>query len=249
MIIRKCSVLPVVILGTGLALFSPVAQSASVNWGAAQNITDESDVSTNGTSVGAFNVGSTNVPSTTVNGVSFLAFAAPGGNGTAGNFTTSSTSASADNNAAGSPNAPFINLSANYQTLLKSCVTFSGPLLTLTMSGLTIGAEYQFQWWCNSSDGFGYDTTASAGNDVNLRGDVGNTDGGLGQFALGTFTADSALQSILFSPGEVGHLNAFQLRQIPQQIQGVPESGRTLGLLGIGTLGLVSLQRRFRSRL
>lgn len=229
-----------------LPLIPAIARAADVNWGAAQNITGNADVSTNGNSVGAFNVGSASVPNTTVNGVNFQGFATVGGNGTVGNFTTTSSFSFADNNAAGSTSAPFSNLSPAYQTLLMSRVAMSSTV-NLSISGLVIGAQYEFQWWCNSSsDSFGYSTNATGGNNTGdfLSGNVDGAAGGLGQFQLGTFTADATTQSIMFNFVEVGYLNAFQLRQIPRGPVGVPDGGTTLGLLALGVGGLLIVSRK-----
>jgi hypothetical protein len=61
----------------------------------------------------------------------------------------------------------------------------------LTITGLTSGDIYSFQFWSQS----GGSTTATAGNAVTVGG------GGNGQFAIGTFTADATTQAISFSAG------------------------------------------------
>ena len=73
--------------------------------------------------------------------------------------------------------------------------SFAGSnfFFTLTMSGLTAGHQYQFEWWNNTSTGtLLTDTTAVAGNSVTLLSNTTFSVGGLGQFAVGTFTADGA---------------------------------------------------------
>lgn len=231
-----------------LALISPMAQGANINWGAAQNITGESNVSTTGTLLGAFNVGDIGVPSTTVNGVSFQSFQAPAGNGTVGNFSTTSGTSFASNTAAGSPSAPFSGLTAAYQTLLMSRVALLSPL-TLTISGLVSGTQYQFQCWSNnSSNANQYTTTATAGNSVDLTSNVNGLTGGLGQFVIGSFTADAAMQTVTFSPDEAGYLNAFQLRQLSGPTNGVPDSGSTIALLALALGSFIFVRRSFRRR-
>jgi hypothetical protein len=233
-----------------LALFSPAARASSITWGSAQNITGDSNVSTDGSLIGAYNVGNTGVSSATVNGVNFQSFAVPNNSngGTVGNFTISSANQLfSDNSSHGSAQAPFSGLSSGYQTMLGSGIAsiFSSGF-SLTMTGLTVGMQYQFQWWANnSSDSNNYPTTATAGNSVQLDSNAGHADGGLGQFALGTFTADSATQVINFTISEVGFLNAFQLREL-QGSFGVPEGGDTLGLLALACGGLVILHRKLR---
>ncbi len=232
-----------------VALFSPAAHASSITWGSGENISGDSDVSTDGSLVGAYNVGNTGVSSATVNGVNFQSFAVPNNSngGTVGNFTVSSANVLfSDNSSHGSSMAPFSGLSSASQTMLGSGTAsiFSG--FSLTMTGLTIGMQYQFQWWCNnSSDSFSYPTTATAGDSVQLDSNAGHAQGGLGQFAIGTFTADSATQVIDFTLSEVGFLNAFQLREL-QGTVGVPEGGNTLGLLALACGGLVILHRKLR---
>jgi hypothetical protein len=224
-----------------------VAFAADINWGNVQDISGSSDVLTNGTLVGAFNVGDTGVPSTTVNGVDFQSFAVPGGSGVSGNFAASGDFAFPDNTASGSTNAPFTGLDAAYQTLLMSRLSSIADF-TLAISGLTTGAQYQFQFFVNdSSDTEKFGNFATGG--MNTSGELGDNpsemDGGLGQYVIGSFTADSSMQTIVFSPDEIGILNAFQLRLSPV---GVPDGGQTLSLLALA-LGSLIVFRRQMSRL
>ena len=211
-----------------LTLIASPARAANINWGVgAQDITGDSDVSTNGSLIGAFNFSDTG-PSATVNGVTFQSFAVPNNttnSATMGNFTINSAgNFQSRNTNASSGNAPFSNLSAGYQALLSGFTTGDNPW-TLTASGLTIGMQYNFQWWINfSSENATQHTTATAGNSVTLAWNPSDTDGGLGQFALGTFTADSTTEVITFdSPDFFGIVSGFQLRQIGPA--SVPESG------------------------
>ena len=200
-------------------LLASVAQSANINWGTPQQIS----------------------------GVTFQSFAAPGGNGSSGNFTiTSGSGVFANNTGGASTGAPFSTLPAAYQTLLSSYITpLFGPA-TLTMSGLVVGMQYEFQFWSNlSSQQFGYQIMATAGNSVALLSNTAGADGGLGQWVTGTFTADSLTQSITFlGDGDGGFLNGFQLRQISQPTGQVPDTGSTLALLGLTLAGLVAAHRK-----
>jgi hypothetical protein len=246
---HKTSIIPRIIsasvLGT-LTLLASVAQSANITWGAAQQISGSGDVSTTGALIGGFNVGGTGVPSTVVNGVTFQSFAAPGGNGSSGNFTMTAGGGVFDSNTGGaSPNPPFSGLPAGYQTLLSSFVVpLFGPA-TLTMSGLVVGMQYQFQFWSNnSSDRFGYTITATAGNSVGLSSNTSFAEGGLGEWVIGSFTADAATQQITFSgDGDGGFLNGFQLRQLVPPTNQVPETGSSLALLAGAMAGLALLHR------
>ena len=215
-------ILPALLAGLLLAAAAPAARGAVVTWGAATSISGDLDVSTAGTLVGAFNVGNTGVSSTTVNTVNFQSFAVP--NGTLGPVTVGNFTLASGGGAFGSTNifagggTPFSTLSSNYQTLLAADVQANGtPSITLTMSALSVGAQYQFQWWSNISISDTRLTTAAAGGSVTLSSNTtGGGQSGLGQYALGTFTANALPQAITFTgfAGDPAFLNGFQLRQL-----------------------------------
>lgn len=241
----------------GFILFSAVALFAAIDppafavtpvspiiWNGPVTISGDTNVSTDGALVAAFNM---NGDAVTVNGVNFAAF----------NFTTLSTSATNGNftftespghlitlSGIGSANSPFSNLSANYQTLLSSAIsTDENNTLTLTMSGLVAGQQYEFQWWLNvsstgSAGGFG--TTATSTNSVTLDDNTTNATGGVGQFVIGTFTATGPTQLIAFSGINSTNsptVDAFQLRAVPE-----PATATSL-VLGFGLLGLIARRR------
>ncbi len=242
---KRFAVVVVAVAGLS-ALFLHSAGAADIAWGVPAQISGNADVSTNGNLVGAFNVGGVGVPSTTVNGVPFQSFAAPGGNGTVGNFTLASSGGTfASNVDSGSSSAPFSTLTAQYQALLMSHVVGVSGTLNLIMSGLIAGVQYQFQLWVNqSSDQFSYDNKLTTGTtSVTLYSNDDHAVGGLGEYVLGSFTADSATQNISFSWEEVGYINGFQLRQIPSGPASVPETGSTLALLAFALSGLALLRR------
>jgi hypothetical protein len=241
-VVRLCAAL---ILLTS-ALVPTFTRAANIVWGSPQQITGDTDVSTQGTLIGAFNVGDTGVPSTTVNGVTFQSFAAPGGNGSSGNFTMTAGGGGVfnSNTDGGSTMPPFSNLSAGYQTLLSSYVTPLFSPVSLTISGLVVGKLYEFQFWSNlSSQMFGYQITATGGNSsVTLSSNTGGAEGGLGQFVKGTFTADATTQVISFlGDGDGGFLNGFALRQIPE-----PNTTALL-IVGLVGAGLFHLRRRVKA--
>ena len=241
------AVLPALLAGLLLAAAAP-ARGASITWGAAQNISGDTDVSTTGTLVGAFHVGGQGVATTTVNGVTFQAFALSGKSTTSGNFTFSDTALLVGANGAGSANAPFTNLSASYQALLSTTGGGLNVTQLLTMSGLTIGRTYQFEFWDNFSPGSSAgNTTALAGNSVNVSSNTTNANGGLGQFAIGTFTADATSEAITFSASNTVDLNAFQLRDTTPGVigSGVPLPPAVWpGLVTAAALACFAVQRR-----
>ena len=230
------SVLTAAILG----LTAASSQAAPIIWGAPQNITGDTDVSLDGSLVRAFNVGDTGVSATLVNTVNFESFAVPNNStgATVGNFAIAVGAPSfSDNTNFGSPFAPFTALSSAYQTLLAARL-HQGFGFTLTISGLSVGEQYEFQWWCNESQTAQTQHSATAdGSTVTLLNRIPNNNGGIGQYAIGTFTADAAPQTITFSgvaPG--GILNGFQVRQVPEP--------STWAMLAAGAGSLLGFRRR-----
>lgn len=239
------------------ALAISTSPAAVISWGAPQNIAGDSDVLNSRPIVGAFNVGDgaspfvpyPSVPATTVNGVTFQPFvldssAGPVSSGAvlSGGVTFTLSTADlfiSDNTAYGSGAAPFTSLSSSYQDLLRSSTITSTPAtFDLTMTGLTVGTTYSFQWWSNTSDLGSQLHTATSGGGVTLNDNVSGANGGLGQYAIGTFTADAATQVITFSPdagpNQFAQLNGFLLA--------VPEP--TTALFGLALFGVCFGGRR-----
>lgn len=255
----------VAILGAGFMCFG-VATGASaglITWGSPTTVSGDSDVDTTGTRVYAYNIGPSDVAATTVNGVAFDAFAFPG----QGNFSNSVTVGSVTFTESpstlqsygaltfGTNATPFGNLSSSYKTMLSSGGTaLMDSTITATLGDLTVGRQYRLQWWTsNARNGIGvinetFATTiaASGSNEVTLDSNSTDSDGGLGQFVIGTFTADSTSQTFtLNSPtGNTSPLiNGFQVRLVAP----VPEidpagMGSVLALVG-GVLGLLERRR------
>ena len=232
-----------------LALATATSHASLITWGAPTNIAGDADVSTAGTLVGAINLGTTGVGSPTVNSVTFTGLAVSGSSVTSGNFNLAFAPGSGvGDNSTGSGFAPFASLSASYRGLLGTAGFASGgSAVTLTMSSLTVGASYQFQFWTSYS-GFidvGGLTTATAGNAVTLSPQIfsGIGEGGVGQFALGTFTANAATQAITFTgtnPFIGPQINGFQLRQLVPPA--VPEPGTALA--GVMLAAFAGLRRQ-----
>jgi autotransporter-associated beta strand protein len=185
--------------------------SAYVVWQTPATITANTNVSTAGTLVSAYNIGGTAV---TLNGVTFAAgtFTGPSGSLTFGNLAVGSTGYYPYN--AGSALPAFTSLSAGYKQLIQTSLYQGYGTVALTLTGLTPGNDYQVQFWINRSDYAGSKTKFIAGN---TSGDVVANVGtnGVGQFVIGTFTANATTQHITAdnSPGNYYFfLSAYQLR-------------------------------------
>ena len=240
--------------------------AAIITWGPATNITGDADVATTGTLFGALNIGFGTPPPPgvplSVNGVPFAPVGLAGSSTTSGNFTFTTSPTFAGSNFDISGGSPYANLSSAYQTLLQSfggTMNPGGQPFTLTIGGLTVGHKYDFEWWSNdsSADDFGFfgATEATAGNSVTLVSNTHGVEGALGQFAIGTFTADATTEVITFSPGIAGGavpdelpavptvIDALQVRDVtPAAVPAVPEPS-SLALLSLGGLALVGWRR------
>lgn len=236
---------------------SAPVQAAPIVWGSPQTVNSDSDVSTNGSLVYALTFGGTPAPSSaTVNGVTFSAFTIPGGfplptTVTVGSVTlTESPGFLLGSNSFGTASTPFSGLSTPYKTILESGAYANQALsITVSLNGLTNGQEYERQWWTNNSantvpdftDGF-TNTTATAINSVTLDANTTDAVGGLGQYAIGTFTASGTTQAFLLEETSGGFnplINAMQVRAVPEP---------SLTLLGLAAaVGGSLVWRRLRS--
>lgn len=212
-----------------MALVAP-ASAAVITWDSPQDISGPGDVSTTGAVVEAIDLTSDNAGAgtTSVNGVDFSwdgsLMGLAGGSGLLGGSSTGDS---------------------GYDSLLNtvdhgdSAAVNPWPI-QLGGGSLVNGSQYEVQLWYTDNRGFAGSFTMNYddgnGNTVNL--DSNNN--GLGQYVLGTFTADGPNQTLEISgggpPGEP-HLSAYQVRLIPEPA--------TMTLLGLGVLA-VMLRRRSR---
>lgn len=256
-----------------LSAFAAVStHAATIVWGSATNISGDSDVSTAGSLFFSANIGNASASgansiwgpasAAVVNGVSF----------TGAYLNTMTTSGSPPvsskalfspisvNNAAngltiqGTANTtfgtgtPYSNLSTNYRLLLgQGAFTSTGVSTTLTLSSLTAGNTYYFQWWTNDSrtgSASGRTVTATTGSSfvtLDSNTSAANTVG-LGQFSIGSFVADATSQAIVFTGTAGVQISAFQVRDLG--VVAVPEPSSFAALAGLGALGFVALRRR-----
>ena len=217
-----------------------LAHAATIDFGTtAFNISGDADVSTNGDLIFASNLGGV---ASTVNGVTFA------DDVDAADFSFTGLDNPNDgafaNTTAGST---FDMLSDGYQAVLQSG-NFGGNTgadgaATLTLGNLTPGTNYEVQFFVNDSRSrtdFDLRSLLISGTDISLEYNVGGNgqNDGLGQFAVGTFTADAATQEIGFT-SQRRQLNAIQLRSV----SAVPEPG-SLAILGLGSLLIIRRRRQ-----
>ena len=216
---------PLVVL-TIATLASPNTHAAPIAWGTPQTITGDSDVSTSGSLVYAYNVGpSPSVSSTvTVGGVAFQPFPIinfPATNSfTFGNVTISESPGLVFGYDVTSTSGSYGLLSPAYRALLDGGGGAGYPdTVTVSLGGLSVGQQYLFQWWASNAANISFVTTVtgSATNSVTLDSNLSDAAGGLGEFVTGTFTADGTTQDIELTGAATSPLiNAFQIRAVPE---------------------------------
>jgi hypothetical protein len=231
-----------------VSFMAPLAiHAAPVNWGPAKTISGDTDVTTQGTLIQAVNLGDAGIGNTTVNGVLFQGMAAPFTQSTTvslGNFSLTPSGLgflSLPNGSYGSGSAPYSTLSPSYQALLGSAAqTGAGDNMTLTISGLVVGHAYVFEWWSNFSAPGTQLHTAAPGTVV-LLDNTTNSEGGVGQFVVGTFFADATSETITFDGPGGALVNGAQLRDLGV----IPEpSNAIIGLALTGIAGYSYLGRK-----
>lgn len=226
-----------------------LAGAATITWGTPQTISGDSDVSTVGTLVYAYNFGPffgpATVVSSTVNGITFEAFPITHPTSvTVGSVTISESPANLIGFNVLSVTGSYGALSPAYRAVLNGGAGAGFPdTVTLSLGGLSAGQQYLFQWWASNAANIPPVTTVtgSATSLVTLDSNFTDTDGGLGQFVTGTFTADGTTQSIAFTgAGQSPLINAFQIRAVPEP------STYVMALAGLACGGC-AMRRRKRS--
>jgi autotransporter-associated beta strand protein len=209
------------------------ARAASITWGPATTIAGDTDVSTGGTLKYAY-YWSSSTGNQTVNGVTFtrsgsvnagtdVSLAIPNG-ATLGSFAGTA--------------APFTGLSTAYRGVVGGVIYNGAPYsgtITVTLKNLTVGNTYAVQVWLDdsrgSTDARSGTLTSSGGNSVSLRYNLQNANGGVGQYAVGTFTADATTQTFTSTSSIHAIFNALQVRDIGTTAAPVftPNAGTYLG--------------------
>ena len=185
----------------------PLPGPAGIEWEEPHNITDDTDISTEGTLFAAENVGNDNTP--TINGVTFEGWKG------SGRISYSSTLNYTGVGAQG--------VSEEYTTLLDAVSWDESGQYTISVSGLEPGEMYLVEIWFSSmlntpSDEniFCVDSESGETNGVVVNSNLGE---GLGQYCIGRFTAKSTNQVIGIEKKTVGNVgnpafNAILVRQV-----------------------------------
>ena len=173
------------------------ASAAVISWGTPRLISADTDVQANGVLVEALCFGA----ATTVNGVPFSTGTAlfPGLPNTYSGFASNAT-----------------GLSSAYQTLLGGGLWGTTSPGTITLGSLYAGQTYQIQLWVNDSrsSGANRNETVTGSTNAVLTYNNTNATGGLGQYVIGTFTADAATQTITLQGNASTQINALSLRLV-----------------------------------
>ena len=185
--------------------------AAVITWGTATTISGDIDVNTNGTALYAYARGIV-TGGTNVNG---LTFTAATGNTSWGNVSFNASFTGNTVNLFASNAVPFSGLSSAYKTLLQGGAFGGATTGTVTLNGLTYGHNYVVQIWVNDSRGGALATrteTVTSGNLVTLAYDVIQAGGGVGQYVVGTFVANTTSQSFTLTSSSSVQLNAINVR-------------------------------------
>jgi hypothetical protein len=226
----------VTVTALALSLAGQPAKASVINWGSATTISGTSDVDTTGTLFASANFGSSS--GETVNGVFFNAFPVSGTSTTVGNITLTSSGGLSGftYSPPATTTAPYGSLPIEYKNILSPFAYTDTLPQQATVSGLTIGETYAIQFWVQDPRAAFGARTVTVGTqtlDVNTT----DTEGGLGQWVLGQFTADATTQSFSVGPGPGGptpatYANAMQVRLVPEptQMVSVAAIGSALGM-------------------
>lgn len=209
----------------------------SLGWSNATTIAGATDVTTNGTLLYAYNNSGS---SATVNGVTFIgvnSYTAWGTGVTLGNGWSATTTSAY----AGGSNPPWSNLPGAYQMILQGGAWNNGGVATVTLNNLAVGHQYLVQVWVNDSRSGGTTNrtetlTDAYGNIVTLAYNNTYAQGGVGQYALGTFTASGTNQPFVMNGSASTQLNALQVRDVsplvPPQFTSIQLAGTNFVLGG-----------------
>lgn len=187
----------------GLLLASAEAPAAPIAWGPARDTATAGDILTAGRAIEAINAINSNSGFVTVNSAIFTNSNALLPSSAGNNFL--------DGNSTGD---------ANLDALLNKLDYGGGTSTAIAIGGgnLVVGSEYQVQVFftdlrscCN-----GRTMTFGDGEASESVIDLHASQGGFGQYGVGTFTADAASQTLTLATNGFGnaHITAYQLRDV-----------------------------------
>ena len=205
--------------GTGSVTSSVASLSLSpLVWSPPVTISSKTDISTAGTLLYAYNNSGRNA---TANGVTFSGMNST--NSWGDDVTLSGLDGSLTSTFAGSSNAPWNNLGADYQKILQGgAFTWGSGPATVTLKNLVLGHQYQVQVWVNDSRAGGSATrteTVTGANTVTLAYNTTQAQDGVGQYTIGAFIATATTQSFTMDGGnDSTQINAIQVRDVTNMI-------------------------------
>jgi hypothetical protein len=230
------------------------AHAQLIDFGAPVDISDASDIATNGTYVDALHTDNTSSmtidvlnPTTNVTTAfnAYSVFGLTGESRPADTFGDATFTITADNDYGGDGSG---TSATPYQAILNGSTFVNYPAATpaitgtVTMSGLTPGAEYQVQVWASA----GYRPTIYTSENS---ADMNLPTNGTGQDVIGTFFAPAAAvgqttssEYFTYQPGDLtidvpaGEINAISLRELPEP--------STYAMILVGIFGLGFCVRR-----
>lgn len=244
---------PATLVALGLAVALPASAQVTINFGAAQTLSGDTDVSNAGASVIADAFANGVSTTTTVSGVTFTNDVQTAGNASNG-VTLAITGLDQAYNGFAVGYTPFGSLSAAYQDALRGAIfNNDASPATFTLTGLTSGNQYMAQFFVADPRGSTprHDTLSGGTilafnvNNGTVAGDATHGQGGMGQFANASFIADATGTATFTATGSDGatQVNAFQLRDL-----GAAPEPSQLALFGLGVLGLGALALKARRR-
>jgi autotransporter-associated beta strand protein len=198
-----------------VALSTVSVQAATITWNTPVTISGDIDVATTGNLLYAYNGANSTV---SVNGVSFTGENSTTTWGSVGISISGGGSANTTAYGSGS-GSPWSSLSANYQTVLKGgdYANNASSAITVTLNSLTSGKQYLVQVWVNdnrASTSRSETVVGGGGNTVTLNYNNTTAAGGVGQYAIGTFTASATSQTFTLTGAASSQLNAIQVRDM-----------------------------------
>ncbi len=212
------AVLTLSLLAGLIPAVSSTGKAATVTWGTSTTISTEADVVNPGTLAYAYAFSNT---ATTLNGVAFTgtnSFGTIATNITLSGFTANNTTSF------GAAGTAYNAIGTSYQNVIKGASYGGSSAGTVTLNNLTVGRKYAVQYWVNDSragSGGTAQRKQTLATGVELFHYAGGTTtsaaGGVGQFAVGTFTADATTQALTITPGGTSpsvQINAIQVRDI-----------------------------------